>query len=65
MLPAAAFATSAPTAVDPVKAILSTPGWAASALPTAGPNPVTTLNTPGGKPASAIRGPAPQREAGE
>src|SRR6202000_32236 len=46
MLAAAAAATCAPTAVEPVNAILSTSGWAASALPTAGPNPGTTLHTP-------------------
>ena len=46
---------SLPTWVDPVKAILSTPGWAASAFPTSGPQPVTTLTTPGGKPASPTR----------
>ena len=50
MLAAVALATSAPTAVDPVNAILSTPGCAVSAWPTAGPKSVTTLNTPGGKP---------------
>ncbi len=65
MLVAAALATSAPTAVEPVNAILSTPGWAASALPTAGPNPVTTLNTPGGNPASAIRPASATADAGE
>ena len=52
-LSAAALAISLPTCVEPVKAILSMPGWAASALPTSGPQPVTTLTTPGGKPASA------------
>ena len=40
------------TNVDPVKATLSTSGWPASMLPKA-PLPVTTLNTPGGRPASA------------
>ncbi len=51
---AAVFATALPTAVDPVKAMRSTPGWAASAAPTA-PSPVTTFTTPGGKPASSKR----------
>ena len=41
-----------PTSVDPVKAILSTSGWATSSLPVS-PSPVTTLSTPGGSPASA------------
>jgi len=51
-LSAAARAMSLPTCVEPVNAILSMPGWAASDLPTSGPQPVTTLTTPGGKPAS-------------
>ena len=40
-----------PVAVEPVKAILSTPGWSTSAAPVA-PRPVTTLITPFGTPAS-------------
>ena len=55
MLAAAALATSAPTLVDPVNAILSIPGCPARAWPTAGPKPLTTLNTPAGTPASSIR----------
>ena len=51
-LSAAAWAISLPTWVEPVKAILSTPLWLVSALPTVGPQPVRTLTTPGGKPAS-------------
>ena len=35
----------------PVKAMWSTPGWEVSAAPRAAPVPVTTLTTPGGKPA--------------
>ena len=65
MLAAAAAATCAPTAVEPVNAILSTSGCAASALPTAGPNPVTTLKTPGGNPASSISAASSTAEAGE
>src|ERR1700733_3025547 len=42
-----------PVVVDPVNAILSTPGCDANAAPVSGPQPVTTLMTPGGKPASA------------
>ena len=45
-------ATSTPVFVEPVNATLSTPGWRTSARPTSGPSPVTTLNTPAGKPAS-------------
>ena len=48
--PIAACATWIPTAVEPVNASLSTPGWAARARPVSGVDPVTTLNTPGGQP---------------
>ena len=41
-----------PTSVDPVKATLSTSSCVASILPMA-PEPVNTLKTPGGRPASA------------
>ena len=41
-----------PAAVDPVKAILSTPGCFTSASPVSRP-PVTTLTTPGGKPTAS------------
>ncbi len=41
-----------PTAVEPVNAILSTPGWATSAAPVVAPGPGTTLRTPGGRPTS-------------
>ncbi len=50
---AAALAMSLPTMVEPVKAILLMPGWADRDWPTSGPQPVTTLITPGGNPASA------------
>ncbi len=52
MLPAAAVAIFRPTSVEPVKEILSTPGWAARGAPARGPSPVTTLRTPSGTPAS-------------
>src|ERR1700735_3921455 len=51
---AAPVITAEPTAVEPVNATLSTPGCSASGAPQSGPKPVTTLNTPGGKPASSI-----------
>src|SRR6266508_4933551 len=51
-LPAAAWTMSLPTSVEPVKATLSTPSWAASGAPAVSPNPVTTLTTPSGTPAS-------------
>ena len=47
---------SRPTAVEPVKAILSTPGWSTSAAPVE-PSPVRTLSTPGGKPTSSASSP--------
>jgi hypothetical protein len=43
--------TPMPVAVEPVKATLSTSGWRTSARPVGSPGPVTTLKTPGGKPA--------------
>ncbi|CAM5664595.1 hypothetical protein SVIOM74S_09920 [Streptomyces violarus] len=48
----ATLATCRPIAVEPVKAILSTPRWRSSASPATGPLPVTTLTTPSGTPAS-------------
>src|SRR6185369_15780222 len=51
--PAAARITAVPVAVEPVKATLSTPGCSASGAPASGPKPVSTLKTPGGKPASS------------
>ena len=41
-----------PVSVDPVNAMRSTSGWAASAWPASLPRPVTTLTTPAGIPAS-------------
>ena len=54
----AARPISLPTSVEPVKAILSTPGCATSAAPAVSPRPVTTLTTPGGKPASSTSSPS-------
>src|SRR5471032_3208468 len=48
----AAVPTSLPVGVEPVNEILLTPGCATSAAPHSRP-PVTTLNTPGGTPASS------------
>ena len=53
MWSAASFMTCLPVSVEPVKATLSTPGWRTRAHPVVGPKPVTTLKTPGGKPASS------------
>src|SRR5689334_22084521 len=44
-----------PIAVEPVKEILRTTGFEVSSPPTSVADPVTTLNTPGGRPARAAR----------
>ena len=41
-----------PVAFEPVNVIASTSGWATRPAPTVSPTPWTTLNTPGGIPAS-------------
>jgi hypothetical protein len=46
-----AFRIKRPTSVDPVNAILSTPGCSTSIEPTL-PSPVTMFTTPGGRPAA-------------
>jgi hypothetical protein len=43
-----------PARVEPVNEIMSTSGCLTSASPTAGPVPVTRLNTPLGSPAASI-----------
>src|SRR5271163_1887683 len=50
---AALLTISLPTAALPVKAILSTPGWATSAAPVVSPGPLTIFTTPGGTPHSS------------
>src|SRR5450755_3355965 len=52
-VPATARWISLPTSVEPVNAILSTPGCATRAWPVA-PSPVRMLTVPGGRPASAM-----------
>jgi hypothetical protein len=49
LLSAEARTMERPVAADPVKPILSTSGWAASAAPAVSPYPVTMLMTPGGR----------------
>jgi hypothetical protein len=44
-----------PTAVEPVKEIMSTRGSVVIGAPTSGPKPVITLQTPFGRPASSSR----------
>ena len=48
-----ASAMRRPTAVLPVKLIMSTSGDSTNASPVAGLDPVTTFTTPGGKPTSS------------
>ncbi len=50
----ATSATRLPARVLPVKLTMSTSGCAEMASPTTGPMPVTRLNTPAGRPASAM-----------
>ena len=53
LVPLAASAmTRSPVGVEPVKATLRVSGCVISASPARGPVPVTTLRTPGGRPAS-------------
>ena len=52
--PAAARTIERPVSVEPVKAILSTPGWSTSAAPATSPMPGVMLTTPGGKPTCRI-----------
>ncbi len=49
---AAVVAICLPTAVDPVKETMRTPGSPTSAAPVERPGPLTTLTTPSGIPAS-------------
>ena len=49
--------------VEPVKAILRTSGWRTRASPTTSPRPLTTLTTPGGKPAASKSGAIARIEA--
>lgn len=51
---AEALVTATPARVEPVKDIMSMPGWRDIASPTVGPSPLTMLKTPAGKPASSI-----------
>ncbi|MNL37586.1 hypothetical protein D3C87_1597410 [compost metagenome] len=52
MVSAPVLTKCCPTADDPVNEILATSGWRAISSPTTSPRPLTTLNTPGGSPAS-------------
>ena len=54
----AAFWTSRPALVLPVKAIRTMPGARASRSPISRPSPLTMLSTPGGRPARSEMGPS-------
>ena len=49
---------SPPVSVEPVNAILSTPGWRTRYAPVVIPGPGTMLTAPGGKPTSAASSPS-------
>ncbi len=53
-VPAATAPMRRPARVEPVKEIMSMPGWAEIASPTTSPVPYTTLRTPAGRPASSV-----------
>ena len=55
--------TSRPTASEPVKLTMSTPGWVVSACPAA-TSPVTMFSTPGGSPASSAISPRTNASSG-
>ena len=55
---------SAPVAVEPVNATLSTPGCLTRCAPTVGPGPGTTLIVPGGKPTSLASSASRSAESG-
>ena len=65
MLRAAAVPMCRAVSGDPVKEIRRTLGSAASAAPTSSPIPWTTLNTPGGNPASSTRSASTEAESGD
>ncbi len=48
----ATSATRLPTAVEPVKEVMATSGWATRCSPASRPVPLTMLITPSGRPAS-------------
>ena len=63
-MPAPARITDRPVTVEPVNAILSTPGCSASAAPAVAPRPGTTFSTPGGIPASSAIRPSSRHVSG-
>ena len=65
MVPAAPCMIPRPTSVEPVKAILATPGCSTSRRPTTRPGPASTLTTPGGMPASVARSEGERGQRGQ
>ena len=63
-LAAAAAAMLRPVGTEPVKAIRSTREWDTSAAPASSPTPCSTLNTPGGRPASRTMSPSTDAVSG-
>ena len=53
-----------PTAVEPVKLMMSTPAWSASAWPALAPAPVTMFTTPSGMPTWRHRSPISSADSG-
>ena len=64
MLAAAARPIERPVSGEPVKLMRRTPVLETSAAPASSPMPWTTLNTPGGKPASAVRSASSEHDSG-
>jgi hypothetical protein len=65
MLRAADWPISAPVSGEPVKDTRRTPVCATRAAPTSSPIPWTTLNTPGGRPASSARSASSEQDSGD
>ena len=61
---AAWAAMARPTVVEPVNDTRSTARWLESSSPPAAPDSATTLNTPGGRPASAAASPITRASSG-
>ena len=62
---AAAPAMWRPVSGEPVKLTRRSSGWATRAAPASSPIPWTTLNTPGGKPASSARPASSEQASGD
>ena len=54
-----------PVGTEPVKVTPRTSGWRTSGAPASSPKPVTTLSTPGGRPASSASSARRRAESGD